>query len=109
MIRNTTTFCSKTSIYEKTKERSKQIHKELRELLFEILGKECVKCGFDDIRVLQIDHIKGRGVQEIKKFGSSYSMWKFYLDNQQHIPTNLQVLCPNCNWIKRMENNEHRK
>lgn len=108
-MRNTSTFCSKTGRYEKVKERSNQAQKLLRESLFEILGKRCVKCGFNDPRILQIDHIKGGGVRELKKFGSSYSMWKFYLSNQHHISTNLQILCPNCNWIKRMENDENRK
>src|SRR5689334_14993068 len=36
---------------------------ELREALFALLGRKCARCGFDDIRALQIDHVDGKGTQ----------------------------------------------
>jgi len=109
MIRNTSIFRSKYAVYEKNKENANKSYKHLREILLEILGKKCVRCGYNDIRILQIDHIRGGGLREIKEFGSSYSMLKFYVVNQDQISKNLQLLCPNCNWMKRMVNNENRK
>ncbi len=68
-------------------------------------GVKCVRCNFSDPRALQIDHIYGGGRKEIKKFKDN----KKYLE---HIKTNLenyQILCANCNWIKRYENKETKK
>lgn len=30
-----------------------------RELLFDLLGGKCCRCGFDDVRALQVDHKNG--------------------------------------------------
>ena len=79
-----------------------------RELLNDLGGEKCVKCGISDWRVLQIDHINGGGRQEAltnPKFKSLVAYGK-------HIRKDLsryQVLCANCNCIKRVENNEQRK
>src|SRR6266404_2437396 len=70
---------------------------------FELLGNTCCICGFTDWRALQIDHIYGGGLQEIRSAGhSTYIRFKRVLDN----PENYQLVCANCNWIKRYENNE---
>lgn len=75
-----------------------------REKLFEILGRVCKQCGFADTRALQVDHIYGDGAYERKhKMGHSrYSLLKRVREN----PERHQMLCANCNWIKRIENNE---
>jgi hypothetical protein len=78
--------------------------------LFDLLGRKCVRCGFDDIRGLQFDHIKGGGIYDQQRFkGSSRAMYDYYLDNITLAKRNLQVLCANCNWIKRHENNEFKR
>lgn len=67
------------------------------------------KCGFDDPRALQIDHINGGGHAERLAKPSS---WKFSCNaayqrmRQRFLDGELQVLCANCNWIKRAENAE---
>jgi len=66
------------------------------------LGGKCAICGFSDERALQIDHIKGGGIQDVKKHGNHYTMYKHILEN----PDGYQVLCANCNWIKRHRNHE---
>lgn len=65
------------------------------------LGNKCVRCGFSDIRALQIDHIEGGGSEEIRKYTSQ--IYKRYLERNCE---GLQLLCANCNWIKKFENNE---
>ncbi len=69
---------------------------------------KCLKCGFDDIRALQIDHINGGGTKhrrELGRTGDAFYRW-LRLNNY---PEGYQVLCCNCNWIKRFENKEKRK
>lgn len=64
------------------------------------LGDKCVMCGIADPRVLQIDHINGGGNKERKLGGHKY---------RQKILAHLedyQILCANCNWIKKFERNE---
>lgn len=78
-------------------------HQALRAEIFQLLGGICCKCGFSDERALQIDHVEGGGCQEIKvKKGTSY-----LYHVRKHIDTGrYQLLCANCNWIKRHENGE---
>src|SRR2546421_6884252 len=74
-----------------------------------LLGGRCKRCGFDDPRALQIDHINGGGVQELRaKGGSGHSakVAKFVRENPAQ--SKYQLLCANCNWIKRAENGEVR-
>ncbi len=59
-----------------------------------------------DIRCLQIDHIDGGGTGETRNY-SKFLM--YYLQNKSEAKQKLQVLCANCNWIKKHENKESRK
>lgn len=82
-------------------------HKKIRQNIFVLLGGfNCIKCGFADKRALQIDHISGGGKKELEKFGGWCIMMSYYLKNPVLAKQKLQVLCANCNWIKRNENNE---
>ena len=83
--------------------------KNIRNKLFNMVGKNCVHCGFLDKRALQIDHINGGGWSEYKQQGNINKMYKFYIQNPELAKKRLQILCANCNWIKRYENNETRK
>ena len=83
---------------------------EVRVKLLTILNpkQKCIRCGFTDIRALQIDHKNGRGTEEYK--GNKMNvmgMYRFYLKNIELAKQNLQVLCANCNWIKKSELREH--
>ena len=65
----------------------------------------CLKCGFDDIRALSIDHLNGNGNQDRvgkKLGGTNFYAWLI----KNNYPTGYQTLCMNCNWIKRSENKE---
>jgi hypothetical protein len=74
------------------------------EKLLDLLGNKCVKCGFIDSRALQIDHIHGGGHKELSK--GNESMYRNYLKNPDLAKSELQVLCANCNQIKRAEQRE---
>lgn len=74
--------------------------KELRDAVLNLLGRSCRKCGFVDERALQVDHINGGGRQESLR--GHMTMYRKILQN----PVGYQVLCANCNWIKRYENRE---
>lgn len=55
-----------------------------------------------DIRCLQIDHIKGRNTKLPFRSGGDLYHWL----KRNNYPKGYQVLCCNCNWIKRYENKE---
>lgn len=91
-------------------QRFKKYRDEIRQNLLDILGNRCVKCGFSDTRALQFDHINGGGtIERKKKFRNTTTMSAYYIKHPEEARKNLQVLCANCNWIKRFENNEHRE
>jgi len=76
------------------------------EILSMLGDHKCVKCGYsEDYRVLQIDHVRSNGTEDRKKMAHSWSylFWKKALIER---PSDYQILCANCNWIKRYENNE---
>jgi hypothetical protein len=77
-----------------------------KELVFLALGNQCCRCGFKDKRALQIDHIHGGGMAERKVRNTGGIQYLRYA--AQH-PELFQILCANCNWIKRAENKEGNK
>lgn len=64
----------------------------------------CVRCGFDDIRALTIDHIDSKINYEgtAKAGGSSLYKWL----RGHNYPEGFQTLCMNCQWLKRDEEGE---
>jgi hypothetical protein len=69
----------------------------------------CVRCGFEDMRALSIDHINGGGnnFRKQNKLTSSYCFYGWLIRN--NYPEGHQTLCMNCQTIKRKENNEFGK
>jgi len=66
----------------------------------------CVRCSFNDIRALSIDHINGDGHRHrkiTKLMGSSL----YYRLRKEGFPQGYQTLCMNCQYIKKIENNEY--
>jgi hypothetical protein len=67
----------------------------------------CSSCGTTDIRTLSIDHINGGGTKHIKELHKmSKNFYNWLIEN--NYPPGYQVLCMNCQWVKRHENNESR-
>lgn len=93
---------------EKAIETSKKVYQTYKEKIFDILKRECVQCGFNDVRALQIDHKNGGGNFERKYLASRGSNYlRFVLEDiTDNNDKNYQILCANCNWIKRHENKE---
>ena len=74
----------------------------LRDKCFDLLGHVCKRCGFSDKRGLQFDHINGGGYQDRKKYRGQ-GMYRHILKIGGE---GFQVLCSNCNWIKKYEDLE---
>lgn len=83
-----------------------------REYLIYLLGNKCsnpyclVPGGCTDTRCLQLDHINGGGKKALGA-PTPNNMYRYYFNNPDEARKNLQVLCANCNWIKRYERKEH--
>lgn len=93
---------------EDQRQRVNSRRNNLREQILDILGRACIHCGFDaDARALQIDHINGGGSQECKKLPYGIPYYRRILESVQASRGEYQVLCANCNAIKRMEEREH--
>lgn len=86
----------------KTNIRQKELARNLRLAVLAFLGNKCKRCGFSDNRALQIDHVHGGGKQELKGLSREQYYHKVLADSEGLY----QLLCANCNWIKRHENQE---
>jgi len=86
--------------------------KKLRMEILSLLGNKCSnpKCavlgGMKDIRALQIDHIHGGGCKKIKKCNNPHYYYETILKQIKAGSKDYQLLCANCNWIKRYEKEE---
>ena len=70
-----------------------------KSLVYKKLGNKCKRCSFSDIRALQIDHVNDDADYSVIK--NRISLFKEILDDTAN---RFQILCANCNWIKRVEN-----
>ena len=87
-------------------EKRRHQRQELRNKLFEILGStECVRCGFGEPRIgLQFDHRWGGGkIETDLKRRKDVEFLRYYINRPEEAKRELQVLCANCNAIKRHE------
>lgn len=87
--------------------RAKRFAAKQREELIALLGGKCIRCGFDDPRAMQIDHVYGDGRKErTQKYKSNYSYYVVVKELVIAGTDRYQLLCANCNQIKKVENNE---
>lgn len=88
---------------EKKKKYARAYNLHLKELVIEHYSptKCCSRCGFDDIRALSLDHINSDGNFWNKKL--NMGGMSFYEYVKRNWPKGLQVLCMNCQFIKRYE------
>lgn len=63
----------------------------------------CALCGFNNLEALQIDHKNDDGALDRMRFNSHNGLVKYYTRNPEEARQKLQVLCANCNWMKRGE------
>lgn len=81
-----------------------------RKQIMSLLGElKCKNCGFEDYRALQIDHINGGGNKQREKLKST-ALSIVFLEKEIRLKgkEEYQILCANCNWIKRSENKSER-
>jgi RNase P subunit RPR2 len=100
--------------HPKTVKKIKQRYRtKLKMQIMELLGNKCsnpdcyVLGGCKDLRCLQIDHVHGGGCKE-RKFHSE-ERYRRIRDKILSGSKEYQLLCANCNWIKRVENKEQEK
>jgi hypothetical protein len=112
-------FCPKDSFYKSScnydglavyciphqREKANAKRRERRAEIISHLGGKCIRCGFNDSRALQVDHVNGGGRQEYVHGGYNTNSVK-YLKKIMASPDEYQLLCANCNWIKREEEHE---
>ena len=67
------------------------------------LGGKCIRCGYKDLRALHIDHVNSDGNLERKSRKTVESKLWIGKDIDK---SRYQILCANCNWIKRIEEAE---
>jgi hypothetical protein len=71
--------------------------------LFEKLGGVCQKCGFEDHRALQIDHVNNDGYID-RVYTNKLNAITRYRYIMADTSGKYQLLCANCNFIKKYEN-----
>lgn len=98
---------NKEKIYMRARKYDKTWRRRMREAALSILGNKCIRCGFSDERALQIDHIQGNGNKERKTITTNLN--KIVVESISKGENKYQLLCANCNWIKKFENKEHKK
>ena len=94
------------SKYTTEQQRIRRVHSlhlyhKTRERALDVLGAVCKHCGFKDKRALQIDHVNSNGATERKSLTQREILYRV-IDH----PEDYQVLCANCNQIKKFVCNE---
>jgi hypothetical protein len=98
-----------TPTYEEKLDQANARHARERRDLLTLLGGCCARCGFDDYRALQIDHVKGDGAAEhrgARKLDPRRQRQRVEASWRSGERGKYQILCANCNQIKRVENGE---
>lgn len=100
----------KQQLQEYSQRRSREVKLEVLRHYSKNGGEPtCAKCGFSDVRALSIDHILGGGnqhrLEENVAAGTHFYQWL----RKQDYPKGYQVLCMNCQFIKRHTNKEWRE
>lgn len=93
--------------------KAREFQANRRMKLIRLLGGKCsnpdclVTGGCTDTRCLQFDHVNGHGIKNRKQNGGYNGMISYYLKYPNMAKGVLQLLCANCNWIKKHENGEN--
>jgi len=121
-------ICAQHKLYYQNRDKSKDWINNERIRVFKVMQRQevfthygngkcaCVRCGFDDIRALSIDHINGGGNEHRRELQAARPSHRgmggtdFYRWLKQHdYPEGYQTLCMNCQFIKQLEDNERKR
>lgn len=105
--------------YEKYRDgyirRAIEKHNKVMAEIIQLLGSKCANPynidhgGFSTmINCLQIDHVNGKGTKERKNLKSPFKYYEYILQQIKVGSKDYQLLCANCNYIKRLLNKENR-
>jgi hypothetical protein len=95
---------------ELRKSQAQKYNHRLRNELIDFFGSQCMKCGYNDRRALQLDHINGGGGNSRKEHKETLRKQYVLMKNDPETMKKVyQLLCANCNCIKRVENYEYSK
>ena len=94
---------------EKLNKRARNRNQLLRR---EVLGHyspnlSCIRCGETNLAALSIHHVNNNGLEDRKRRGWGSSL--HYSLRREGYPEGYQVLCMNCNWLKREGLYDHLK
>ena len=92
---------------QKYRAQSRAAKKKLKDAVFDIYGRRCVRCGFEDERALTLDHVKNNGSKERSELGER---GVYYRALKEENYNDYQTLCMNCQFIKRVKDrmqNQH--
>ena len=89
---------------EKYNEQSRKAKIREKLKLFEMYGRVCAMCGFDDMRALSLDHKKNNGNEERRSLGER---GVYRRAKAEFRPEEYQILCMNCQFIKRATHAGH--
>ena len=95
---------------ESINKRRRSLVLEYRKQIIERLGGYvCQRCKYNqDKRAIELDHVNNDGYKERKNRTGSYMFYLYYYSNPDIAQTRLQILCANCNRIKKYERLEKR-
>ena len=98
------TDSTRSAYRKKTREsenlRMRQYMDRIRDEVRQLLGGACARCGNDDHRVLQVDHVDGGGNEERR---AARSFRKRMLVVIEKSGTGYQLFFANCHMIKQWE------
>lgn len=86
-----------------------EYRKKIYMMIIKKLGDKCAHCGNEDMRVLQIDHIHGGGEKERREIGPRGIYHKIIKMPIEEAKKEYQILCANCNVIKKYKRKEFRE
>jgi hypothetical protein len=92
----------------KKQQRKNNTCTRIRNEIISLLGKKCSNIfnlphpdWCNDLSCLQIDHVNDNGHKERTMFKTTYKHYEYILQQIKVGSKNYQLLCANCNWIKR--------
>lgn len=84
----------------------------LRRKIAAYIGERCVACGLNDERCREFDHTNNDGAEDRMRFAnnggilSPAAFIRYYAKHLEEARMKLQTMCSNCNWRKRLANND---